>query len=44
MSLSKRQSNPVYNDIGLCDIPSITSEFLPINRNVILLGYNDARL
>jgi len=36
---------PGYNDIGLCDISSITSDilwyanqFLAANRNIILLG------
>jgi len=40
---------PGYNDIGLCDTSSIASDillhqFLTVNRNIILLGYNDIRL
>ena len=40
---------PRYNDIGLYDTSSLASDipcyqFLTVNRNIILLGYNDIRL
>ena len=44
-------SEPGYNDIVVCDtsliasdIFSDTNSFLTVNGNIILLGYNDARL
>jgi hypothetical protein len=40
---------PVYNDIGLYDTSPIASDilwyqFLTVNNNIILLGYNNTRL
>jgi hypothetical protein len=43
-------AEPGYNDICLCDTSSITSDILwyqltvTVNRNIILLGYNNTRL
>jgi hypothetical protein len=40
---------PVYNDIVLYDTSSIASyvlwyQLIPVNHNIILLGYNNTRL
>ena len=40
---------PGYNDIGLYDVSHIASDilwyqFLTVNNNIILLGYNNTRL
>ena len=48
--MNENTDKPGYNDIGLCDTSLIASDilwyqlFLTVDRNIILLGYNNTRL
>jgi len=47
--MSSSTVEPGYNDIGLCDTPNITShilcyQFLSVNHNIIVFGYNNTPL